>query len=139
MELKGTTGTLLVTPPSNGGEPTLTVNDAPFSVDATTVEVIQEGSGEIVPDLADVKVDYHGVNGRSGEVFDSSFRRGAPVAFPLNGVVAGFAKAIAGQKVGSQVVVAMTPEDGYGTRGNPMAGILGTDTLTFFITIHEVQ
>jgi FKBP-type peptidyl-prolyl cis-trans isomerase len=67
-------------------------------------------------------------------VFDSSYERGAPVDFPLTGVVPGFQKAIAGQKVGSTVAVAMVPADGY-PQGQPSAGIRPGDTLVFAIKI----
>ena len=87
---------------------------------------------------ATVEVDYAGVACSTGVLFDSSYERGSAATFPLYGVVPGFAKAIAGQKVGSDVIVAMTPEDGYGTQGNPQAGIEGTDTLIFFIHINEI-
>jgi hypothetical protein len=60
--------------------------------------------------------------------------RGAPVDFPLDGVVPGFQKAIAGQKVGSTVAVAMTSADGY-PDGQPSAGIQPGDTLVFAIKI----
>ncbi len=75
-----------------------------------------------------------GVNGRDGSVFDTSYERGAPVDFPLTGVVPGFQKAIAGQKVGSTVAVAMTSADGY-PEGQPSAGIRPGDTLIFAIKI----
>jgi peptidylprolyl isomerase len=51
-----------------------------------------------------------GVNARDGRVFDSAYERGSPAQFPLDGVVSGFQKAIARQKVGSTVGVAMTSE-----------------------------
>lgn len=138
MQIEGAQGTLTVTPPASGDAPQVDIN-GPFSVSETVVTTVTEGTGEVVPEKAEVTVDYHGVNGRDGNNFDSSYKRGAPVSFPLDGVVKGFAKAIAGQKVGSDVVVAMTPEDGYGRRGNPMAGIQGDDTLVFFIHIHGVN
>jgi FKBP-type peptidyl-prolyl cis-trans isomerase len=67
-------------------------------------------------------------------VFDSSYERGAAADFPLNGVVPGFQKAIAGQKVGSTVAVAMNPADGY-PNGQPSAGIQKGDSLVFAIKI----
>jgi peptidylprolyl isomerase len=79
-----------------------------------------------------------GVNGRDGSVFDNSYERGAPEQFPLTGVVTGFQKAIAGQKVGSTVAVAMTSADGYAD-GQPAAGILPGDTLVFAIKILEAS
>ena len=75
-----------------------------------------------------------GVNGRDGSVFDSSYERGTPVEFPLDGVVPGFQKAIAGQKVGSTVGVAVTSADGY-PDGQPRAGIQPGDSLIFAIKI----
>ncbi|AFP39818.1 Peptidyl-prolyl cis-trans isomerase [Mycolicibacterium smegmatis MC2 155] len=100
----------------------------------TQVKTLQPGEGPVVADNATVLVCYMGVNGRDGTVFDSSYERGAPVDFPLNGVVAGFQKAIAGQTVGSTVAVAMTSEDGY-PNGQPAAGIEPGDSLIFAIKI----
>jgi FKBP-type peptidyl-prolyl cis-trans isomerase len=88
----------------------------------------------VVSPTAKVSVCYMGVNGRDGSVFDSSYERGAPVDFPLNGVVPGFQKAIAGQNVGSMVAVAMTSADGY-PNGQPSAGIRPGDSLIFAIKI----
>jgi peptidylprolyl isomerase len=78
-----------------------------------------------------------GVNGRDGTVFDSSYERGTPAEFPLNRVVPGFQKAIAGQKVGSTVAVAMASADGY-PDGQPSAGIQQGDTLVFAIKILDL-
>jgi peptidylprolyl isomerase len=79
-----------------------------------------------------------GVNGRDGSVFDSSYKQGAPVQFSLDGVVPGFQKAIAGQKVGSTVAVAMTSADGY-PEGQPSAGIQKGDSLIFAIKILDAS
>ena len=113
--------------------PKVTV-EAPFSVNQTQVHTLQAGDGPVVADTATVSVCYMGVNGRDGSVFDSSYERGEPVDFPLNGVVPGFQKAIAGQKVGSTVAVAMTSADGY-PNGEPRAGIQPGDSLIFAIKI----
>jgi hypothetical protein len=87
---------------------------------------------------ADTLVRTEGAAGvqlaRDASVFDSSYERGAPVEFPLTGVVPGFQKAIAGQKVGSTVAVAMVSADGY-PDGQPRAGILPGDSLIFAIKI----
>ncbi|GJF09307.1 hypothetical protein NGTWS0302_36330 [Mycolicibacterium cyprinidarum] len=100
----------------------------------TQVHTLAAGDGPVVADTATASVCYLGVNGRDGDVFDSSYERGAPVDFPLDGVVAGFQKAIAGQTVGSTVAVAMTSADGY-PNGQPAAGIQPGDTLIFAIKI----
>lgn len=131
--LPGATGSVAVTGSTDTNAPRIAVN-APFSVTETRVQTLKPGDGPVVADTATVLVCYHGVNGRDGTVFDSSYERGAPVDFSLGGVVPGFQKAIAGQKVGSTVAVAMVPADGY-PEGQPAAGIQPGDTLIFAIKI----
>jgi peptidylprolyl isomerase len=131
--LPGSTGSVAVTGSTDTAAPRVDVQ-APFSVTETQVHTLTAGTGPVVSDTATVSVCYMGVNGRDGRVFDSSYEQGAPVDFPLDGVVAGFQKAIAGQKVGSTVAVAMTSADGY-PDGQPSAGIQPGDTLVFAIKI----
>ena len=106
--LAGTTGSIAVIGPTDTTAPRVTVT-APFGVTQTQVHTLHTGDGPVVSPIAKVSVCYMGVNGRDGSVFDSSYERGAPVDFPFTGVVTGFQKAIAGQKVGSTVAVAMSP------------------------------
>ena len=42
---------------------------------------------------------------------------------------------LVGAKVGSRMILAIPPADGYGKQGNPQAGIKGTDTLYFVVDI----
>jgi hypothetical protein len=134
--LPGATGSVAVTGSTDTAAPRVDVQ-APFSVAETQVQTLKAGDGPVVADNATVLVCYMGVNGRDGAVFDNSYERGIPVDFPLNGVVKGFQKAIAGQKVGSTVGVAMTPADGY-PDGEPRAGIQPGDSLVFAIKILDV-
>jgi hypothetical protein len=131
--LTGETGSVAVTGSTETAAPRVEVS-APFTLTSTQVHTLQAGSGPVVPATAKVSVCYLGVNGRDGSVFDSSYRTGAPVDFPLDGVIPGFQKAIAGQTVGSTVAVAMTSADGY-PDGQPSAGIRQGDTLIFAIKI----
>ena len=131
--LPGATGSIAVTGSTETAAPFVSVTP-PFSVTETQVHTLQAGAGPVVAPTATVSVCYMGVNGRDGSVFDSSYQRGAPVDFPLDGVVPGFEKAIAGQNVGSTVAVAMTSADGYPS-GQPGAGILPGDSLIFAIKI----
>ncbi|WP_046318799.1 FKBP-type peptidyl-prolyl cis-trans isomerase [Mycobacterium sp. UM_Kg1] len=131
--LAGATGSVAVTGSTDTSAPRIDVT-TPFSVTSTQVHTLRAGSGPVVADTATVSVCYLGVNGRDGSVFDSSYARGVPADFPLTGVVPGFQKAIAGQKVGSTVAVAMTSADGY-PEGQPRAGIRPGDTLVFAIKI----
>jgi peptidylprolyl isomerase len=131
--LPGTTGSLAVTGSTDSAQPLVKV-DGPFSVTETQVHTLQAGDGAVVSPTATASVCYMGVNGRDGSVFDSSYQRGEPAEFPLDRVVPGFQKAIAGQHVGSTVAVAMDAADGY-PDGQPSAGIQPGDTLVFAIKI----
>ena len=131
--LPGTTGSVAVTGSTDALAPRVTVTP-PFSVTETQVHTLHAGDGPVVAPTATVSVCYMGVDGRDGRVFDSAYERGSPVEFPLNGVVPGFQKAIAGQKVGSTVGVAVVSADGY-PDGEPRAGIQKGDTLIFAIKI----
>jgi hypothetical protein len=131
--LNGATGSIAVTGSTDTAAPVVKVT-APFSVAETQVHTLSAGDGPIVANTATVSVCYMGVNGRDGTVFDSSYERGTPADFALTGVVPGFQKAIAGQKVGSTVAVAMATADGY-PDGQPSAGIQKGDSLVFAIKI----
>jgi len=114
------------------GVPTITIPDT--AAPATSqLGIITEGDGEAVPASADVTVNYTGVNWTTGEVFDSSWERGEPSPFNTSGVVNGFGKAIEGQKVGTTLIVIVSPIDGYGAAGNGDIG--GTDTIVFVVNI----
>jgi len=133
VTIKGTTGSVAVVGPTDAAAPAVTVN-GPFSVTETQVHTIKAGTGPVVSPTASVYVCYAGFDGRDGHKFDSAFDRGEPAQFSLTGVVPGFQKAIAGQKVGSTVAVAMAPADGY-PDGQPSANIAPGDSLIFAITI----
>lgn len=118
-----------------GQKPTINV-PAPWAIDETRSKVLIAGNGATVGENSTVEVHYVGVNGRTGQVFDDSWSRGAPVAFPLDQVVPGFRKGLANQKVGSRVLVAMPGSDGYdASGGNPQVGIEVGDTLVFAVDI----
>ncbi len=135
--LPGTAGSVAVTGSTDTTAPRVDVQ-APFSVTETQVHTLKAGDGPVVANTATVSVCYMGVNGRDGTVFDSAYERGTPADFPLDGVVPGFQKAIAGQKVGSTVAVAMTSADGY-PDGQPSAGIQQGDTLIFALKILDAS
>lgn len=117
------------------GDPTVTIpadTDPPTELQLAT---LIQGDGDTVAEGDNVTVQYKGVIWRTGEVFDESWANGAPASFNTEQVVAGFKQALVGQKVGSQVIVIIPPELGYGEAGNSQAGIEGTDTLVFVVDI----
>ncbi|GAA2928331.1 FKBP-type peptidyl-prolyl cis-trans isomerase [Microbacterium luteolum] len=114
------------------GKPTVTIPDGDEPTE-TKVAVLKQGDGATVASGDLVVVQYLGVKWSDGSEFDSSWSRdAAPAQFQTTGVVAGFQKALEGQKVGSQVVVVMPPADGYGaTEGHE----LQKESLVFVVDI----
>jgi peptidylprolyl isomerase len=88
----------------------------------------------VVPEGANVTVHYTGVNWNTGVIFDSSWTRGEPTTFNTRQVIGGFTAALEGQTVGSQVLVVIPPDQGYGAAGSP-PDIGGTDTIVFVVDI----
>lgn len=117
---------------SKTGAPSITIpKSAPPT--ETKIGLLKQGDGETVQPGDTVTVQYLGVLWRNGQAFDSSWSRGEPASFQTTGVVAGFKKALEGQKVGSQVIAIVPPADGYGSAGN--GDIKGTDTIVFVVDI----
>lgn len=118
------------------GKPTITVPkpDAPTELVAQTLIT---GTGPVVTAGQTVTVHYTGVIWKSGKQFDSSWKRGAPTDFAIGTrqVIAGWDEGLVGQTVGSQVLLVVPPDKGYGAGGQPSSGIKGTDTLVFVVDI----
>jgi peptidylprolyl isomerase len=118
------------------GKPKITIPKA----DAPTALVVQPlitGTGPVVEAGQNLTVHYTGVIWDSGKKFDSSWARGAPTDFAIGtgNVIAGWDEGLVGQTVGSQVLLVVPPDKGYGAEGNPNAGIKGTDTIVFVVDI----
>ena len=118
---------------SDTDQPEVTI-PTPWGIDKTQSEVLRPGGDQKLNEDSTATLNYVGLNGRTGEIFDSSYDRGAPATFPLQGVVPGFAEGLTGQSVGSRVLIAMPSEDGY-AEGNPDAGIEKGDTILFVVDI----
>lgn len=116
-------------------QPTLSF-ETPFKASETVRTVLSQGDGKPLEKGQKALVNYVGVNGRTGEVFDSSFERGAPTEFPLEDgkLVAGFITGLVGAPIGSRVLIAMPPKDGY-PDGTPDGKIKAGDTILFLVDI----
>ena len=64
-------------------------------------EVLNEGTGDKPGASSTVRTHYHGTL-IDGTVFDSSYERGEPAEFPVNGVIAGWTEALQLMSVGSK-------------------------------------
>lgn len=125
-------GTVTVGGPQ--GQPTVSVQE-PFEVGKTTSRLLTTGDGPALREGDKTLVHYLGVNGRTGEVFDSSFGQ-QPVEFPLQDgrLVPGFITGLIGAPVGSRVLIAMPPEDGY-PEGTADGAIRPGDSLVFLVDV----
>jgi FKBP-type peptidyl-prolyl cis-trans isomerase len=104
-----------------------------------TTKVLIKGTGPTVAPGDTVVVQYVGAIWRNGYVFDASWKRSQPFGFTIaaspSQVIPGWDKGLAGQTVGSRVMLVIPPADGYGKTGSPQAHIKGTDTLVFVVDI----
>lgn len=128
--------------PFAGDKPTVTFTDDKPTItlpttapeDGVRVDVLKQGDGDTVGAGDTVEVNYAGVKWSDGATFDSSYDRGQTASFSTAGVVVGFKRALEGQKVGSQVLVSMSPSCGYGEAGSSQQQLAG-QTLVFVIDI----
>jgi FKBP-type peptidyl-prolyl cis-trans isomerase len=81
------------------------------------IEDIKIGDGYEVKAGGAVVAHYHGTLKEGGKIFDSSFDRGEPVSFPLNGVIEGWQKGVPGMKIGGIRKLTIPAKMGYGERG----------------------
>jgi peptidylprolyl isomerase len=98
--------------------------------------VVGTGATAVATDT--VQVQYVGADYTNGRDFDSSWSRGQPSTFPLNGVVPGFAQGIVGMKVGGRREIVIPPALGYGSTGQPPA-VSPNETLVFVVDLLAIQ
>lgn len=79
-------------------------------------EVINAGDGERPSASSTVRTHYHGTL-VDGTVFDSSYDRGQPAEFPVNGVIAGWTEALQMMPVGSKWRLYLPYSLAYGEAG----------------------
>ncbi|MCW9000892.1 MAG: FKBP-type peptidyl-prolyl cis-trans isomerase, partial [Kangiellaceae bacterium] len=99
-------------------------------------EVVTEGSGEKPTATSTVRTHYHGTL-IDGTVFDSSYDRGQPAEFAVNGVIPGWTEALQMMTVGSKWRLTIPYELAYGERG--AGGAIGPySTLVFDVELLEI-
>ena len=79
-------------------------------------EVITAGTGQKPTLRSSVTTHYHGTL-PNGTVFDSSYQRGQPATFPVNGVIAGWTEALQLMPEGSKWRLYIPSDLAYGKRG----------------------
>jgi FKBP-type peptidyl-prolyl cis-trans isomerase FkpA/FKBP-type peptidyl-prolyl cis-trans isomerase FklB len=100
------------------------------------VKTLKEGSGPSPTATDKVKVHYHGTL-VDGTVFDSSVKRGQPVAFPLGNVIKCWAEGLQQMKVGGKSRLICPANIAYGERGSPPVIRPGA-TLIFDVELIDI-
>lgn len=100
-------------------------------------KIITPGTGPLPGDKDSVTVNYSGTL-INGQEFDSSYRRGKPVTFPVSEVIPGWSEAMRLMKVGSTWEIYVPSNLAYGERGLTGGAIGPNQTLVFKINLISV-
>ena len=101
-------------------------------------EVMKEGNGLKPTATSKVKVHYHGTT-PSGEVFDSSVKRGEPITFGLNQVIKGWTEGLQLMAVGSKYRLFIPQELAYGANPQPGSAIKPYMPLVFEVELLGIE
>lgn len=116
--------------------PKVTFKTKPVTVKATTTRVITAGKGAKLSKFNTIMFSYALFHGTNGKQISSNFGiELATMDLSSNTMVRGLGKGLTGQQVGSRLLVAIPPADGYGARGLAQAGIGPTETIVFLIDL----
>lgn len=100
-------------------------------------KILTEGTGPKPAATDSVSCNYRGTL-LNGKEFDSSYKRGQPATFPVNGVIKGWTEALQLMPVGSKWQLFIPSELAYGDRGaGPDIG--PGSTLIFEVELLSIQ
>ncbi|MCG8335886.1 MAG: FKBP-type peptidyl-prolyl cis-trans isomerase [Proteobacteria bacterium] len=100
-------------------------------------QVVRKGTGATPKATDTVVTNYEGTL-IDGRVFDSSYKRGKPATFPVNGVIKGWTEALQLMKTGAKWKLFIPSELAYGARSaGPIIG--PNSTLIFDIELLEIK
>lgn len=116
----------------NGKKDSVTTTDSGLQY-----EQLQAGNGKKPAATDNVEVHYRGTL-VDGTEFDSSYARGEPVTFPLNGVIPGWTEGVQLMDEGSKARLVIPSELAYGPGG--MGNAIGpNETLVFEIELLKIM
>ncbi|MCD2167995.1 MAG: FKBP-type peptidyl-prolyl cis-trans isomerase [Comamonas sp.] len=101
-------------------------------------ESIKDGTGASPKASDTVKVHYKGTFPDSGKEFDSSYKRGEPIEFPLQGVIPCWTEGVQLMKVGGKAKLTCPASIAYGARG--AGGVIPPNaTLNFEVELLGIK
>jgi len=116
--------------------PKVTFKTKPLTVKVTTTRVITDGRGAKLTKANKVEFSYAVFNGKNGKQIGTNFGdETALMDLSSSRAMTGLSKGLTGQQVGSRLLVAIPPADGYGAKGFAKAGLGPTDTIVFLIDL----
>ncbi len=101
-------------------------------------KITKEGTGKSPAATDRVLVHYEGKL-LDGTVFDSSIKRGEPIAFPLNRVIPGWTEGLQLIKEGGKAILYIPSKLAYGASGTPGGPIGPNETLIFEVELIKIQ
>jgi len=112
-------------------------SDVKTTASGLQYKVMKEGTGAKPKATDTVSVNYRGTL-IDGTEFDSSYKRGQPATFPLNGVIKGWTEGVQLMKTGSKYQFFVPANLGYGERAvSPDIG--ANATLIFEVELLEIK
>lgn len=110
---------------------------AKVTASGLVVLMVKEGAGPQPTAASTVRVHYKGLF-PDGREFDSSYKRGEPIEFPLNGVIKCWTEGVALMKVGGAAKLTCPSSIAYGARG--AGGVIPPHaTLVFEVVLLGVR
>ena len=113
--------------------PTLVFKTKPLSVTETITKVLKPGTGATVTKAQAVTFNLAAYNGKDGKEIENSFGsqpRGADLSDPT--LIKGLSKTLVDQKLGSRLLVAISPADAVGLSAQ---GVGPADTIVFLFDL----
>ena len=126
----------LPTVTENSGKPEITI---PESAPPTALDVqpLIKGKGKKVGANDTITFNYLWVRWSDGKVLEQTYG-GQPASTELSGLLPGMAKGLAGQTVGSRVLLVIPPADGY-PDGNATPSVKPGETLVILVDLLFAQ
>ena len=115
------------------GVPTVSIGADAQNATELGISDLAEGTGAAVMAGDTLTVNYCGIGLQSRQMFDSSWTRGEPISFPLDGLIQGWIQGLPGMKVGGQRLLVIPGDLGYGPQGH--GTILPNETLVFVLQL----